>query len=43
MFYPKDNPGYFTLCEQAKTLIAQWTVNDWYESSTEDVRIEHEL
>ncbi len=46
MFYPKDNPGYFALSEQAKTLIVQWTTNEWYESSTEEAPasgIEHEL
>lgn len=46
MFYPKDNPGYFALSEQAKTLIVQWTMNEWYESSTEDTPasgIEHEV
>lgn len=43
MFYPKDNPGYFALGEQAKTLIVQWTTNEWYESSAADAGIEHEL
>lgn len=34
MFYPKDNPGYYALSEQAKALIVAWTTDDWYESST---------
>ncbi|CZR57231.1 uncharacterized protein PAC_07121 [Phialocephala subalpina] len=33
MFYPKDNPGYYALSEQAKALIVAWTIDDWYESS----------
>lgn len=24
MFYPKDNPGYYTMAEEAKTLITEW-------------------
>lgn len=36
MFYPKDNPGYYALSEQAKALIVQWTIDEWYESSTEE-------
>jgi len=34
MFYPKDNPGYFAMSERAGKLIAEWTTNEWYESST---------
>jgi hypothetical protein len=34
MFNPKDNPGYFAMSEEARTLIAVWTTNDWYDSST---------
>ncbi|KAH8668214.1 hypothetical protein BGZ60DRAFT_515617 [Tricladium varicosporioides] len=34
MFFPKDNPGYHELAESARNLIAQWTTNEWYESST---------
>jgi hypothetical protein len=34
MFFPKDNPGYFAMSEEARTLIGEWTENDWYESST---------
>lgn len=34
MFYPKDNPGYYALSEQAKALIVAWTTDEWYESST---------
>lgn len=36
MFEPKMNPGYDKLKEDAATLIAQWTRNEWYESSEED-------
>lgn len=46
MFYPKDNPGYYAMSEQAKTLIVQWTTDEWYESSTgemEQFAIENEL
>lgn len=35
MFEPKDNPGYDKLTENAAQLIAKWTRNDWYESSTD--------
>jgi len=34
MFFPKDNPGYYAMSENAKKLIVQWTTNEWYESST---------
>lgn len=34
MFYPKDNPGYYAMSEQAKGLIVKWTIDEWYESST---------
>lgn len=37
MFYPKDNPGYYAMLEQAKTLIVQWTTDEWYESSTGEI------
>ncbi|KAK1676717.1 hypothetical protein BDP55DRAFT_608252 [Colletotrichum godetiae] len=36
MFEPKMNPGYDKLKEDAANLIAQWTRNEWYESSEED-------
>ncbi|CZS95796.1 uncharacterized protein RAG0_05325 [Rhynchosporium agropyri] len=45
MFFPKDNPGYYALSEDAKKLVVQWTTNDWYESSTGDADpsgIEHQ-
>ncbi|KAG4441256.1 hypothetical protein IFR05_003247 [Cadophora sp. M221] len=45
MFFPKDNPGYYTLSEDAKKLIIDWTTNEWYESSTGDADmsgIEHQ-
>jgi hypothetical protein len=35
MFEPKENPGYDKLSNTAAELIAKWTKNDWYESSTE--------
>ncbi|KAJ4403306.1 hypothetical protein N0V82_010675 [Gnomoniopsis sp. IMI 355080] len=35
MFEPKENPGYDKLTDGAAELIAKWTKNDWYESSTE--------
>lgn len=36
MFEPKDNPGYDKLTDDAAQLIAKWTMNDWYESSTDE-------
>ncbi|KAK6611542.1 hypothetical protein QC760_009438 [Botrytis cinerea] len=36
MFFPKDNPGYYTLSEDAKKLIVEWSTNEWYESSTRE-------
>ncbi|KAL0932028.1 uncharacterized protein CTRU02_212981 [Colletotrichum truncatum] len=36
MFDPKQNPGYESLKQDAAALIAQWTKNDWYETSAED-------
>ncbi|OHE98742.1 hypothetical protein CORC01_06008 [Colletotrichum orchidophilum] len=36
MFEPKMNPGYEKLKEDAVITIAQWTRNEWYESSGED-------
>lgn len=43
MFYPKDNPGFYAMSEDAKILIASWASNEWYETSTGDVKllIEH--
>lgn len=35
MFEPKENPGFDKLSNTAAELIAKWTRNDWYESSTE--------
>jgi hypothetical protein len=46
MFFPKDNPGYYALSEDAKKYILEWTMNDWYNSSTGEttqLAIEHEL
>ncbi|KAL2075686.1 hypothetical protein VTL71DRAFT_629 [Oculimacula yallundae] len=45
MFFPKENPGYYALSENAKKLITDWTTNEWYESSTGDADmsgIEHQ-
>ncbi|KAF9872642.1 hypothetical protein CkaCkLH20_09821 [Colletotrichum karsti] len=36
MFDAKQNPGFEKLKQDATTLVAQWTKNDWYEASTED-------
>ncbi|KDN65513.1 hypothetical protein CSUB01_01075 [Colletotrichum sublineola] len=36
MFEAKMNPGYDKLKQDAANLIAQWTRNDWYETSEED-------
>ncbi|KAF7909586.1 uncharacterized protein EAF01_003304 [Botrytis porri] len=36
MFFPKENPGYYTLSEDAKKLIVEWSTNEWYESSTRE-------
>ncbi|KAI9649387.1 hypothetical protein NHQ30_001962 [Ciborinia camelliae] len=48
MFFPKDNPGYYALCEEAKKSIVEWSTNEWYESSTKEhstkgTRVEREL
>lgn len=37
MFEPKENPGYDKLCHDAAGLIAQWSRNDWYETSGEEL------
>lgn len=45
MFFPKENPGYYALSENAKKLIIDWSTNEWYESSTGDADmsgIEHQ-
>lgn len=45
MFFPKNNPGYYALSEEAKGLIVEWMAGEWYETSTGEVTfgIEHEL
>jgi len=39
MFFPKDNPGYYAMSEEATAYIVQWATNDWYESSTGDSKV----
>lgn len=34
MFFPRENPGYYSMVEQAKELIVMWTAEPWYESSS---------
>ncbi|KAK5103872.1 hypothetical protein LTS08_003294 [Lithohypha guttulata] len=34
MFYPKDNPGFYTLGEASKEIIASWIDQSWYKSSS---------
>ncbi|KAK2591848.1 hypothetical protein QQS21_010457 [Conoideocrella luteorostrata] len=36
MFEPKENPAYEKLSHDAAGLIAQWSRNEWYETSTEE-------
>lgn len=38
MFDPRRNPGYQALLKDATALVAKWAKNDWYASSSEDVR-----
>lgn len=33
MFFPRDNPGYYTMSERAKELIADWVDPGWYQGS----------
>jgi hypothetical protein len=33
MFYPRDNPGFYSLGERAKETITGWIDRGWYESS----------
>lgn len=52
MFFPKDNPGYYGMSDDARKLIMEWTMGEWYESSTmepmktfeegEDSKAEHQ-
>lgn len=44
MFEPKENPGYDKLSGTAADLIAKWSSNDWYESSTEgEIAVDKEM
>lgn len=36
MFFPKDNPGYYNMSEEAKKWIILWNMNEWYGSSTKE-------
>ena len=36
MFFPKNNPGFDDLAQNARALIVRWTKGEWYESSFED-------
>lgn len=38
MFEPKNNPGYRGLLKDATGFVAEWTKNEWYESSSEPVQ-----
>ena len=33
MFYPRDNPGFYSLGERAKQVVSDWVDRGWYESS----------
>jgi len=33
MFYPKDNPGFYSMATKARSLIEEWVDQGWYESS----------
>jgi len=33
MFYPRDNPGFYSLGQRAKEVVASWIDRGWYESS----------
>ncbi|RYO78129.1 hypothetical protein DL763_009765 [Monosporascus cannonballus] len=37
MFEPKENPGYTQLSVDAKNLIVEWSRNEWYELSSEEL------
>jgi hypothetical protein len=34
MFFPQENPGYYDMSTRAASLVAGWSENDWYETST---------
>jgi len=33
MFFPRDNPGFYTLGEGAKEVVTSWIDDGWYQSS----------
>lgn len=36
MFFPRDNPGFYSLGENAKQLVVGWVDKTWYDDSEED-------
>ncbi|KAI6245751.1 hypothetical protein HI914_06028 [Erysiphe necator] len=36
MFFPQKNPGYYAMSQKAKSLIVQWTTDEWYSINTFD-------
>ncbi|RKF78262.1 putative pgap1-like protein [Golovinomyces cichoracearum] len=36
MFQPRENPGYYIMSQKAKSLIVQWTMDEWYSSSVDE-------
>lgn len=40
MFEKDNNSGFEALSKDAAGLIAKWLRNDWYESSTEEEKVE---
>ena len=43
MFFPNDNPGYYTLLEDAKMLIVEWSSEQSVIGGTEDDKLRKEL
>lgn len=38
MFFPQKNPGYYTMSQKAKSLIVQWTTDEWYSVNNYDMK-----